>query len=41
MKILITILISLLLLTSCGRKGALEHLPDEKRPKFDNVIFED
>ena len=29
-----------LLLSSCGRKGALEHLKDEKRPNFGNVVDE-
>jgi predicted small lipoprotein YifL len=27
-----------LALNACGRKGPLEHLKDEKRPKFDKVI---
>jgi predicted small lipoprotein YifL len=40
-KLFYFFLISLLTLTSCGKKGALEHLKDEKRPKFDKVIDEE
>ncbi len=35
------LLIFLLTLASCGKKGPLEHLKDEKRPKFDKVIDEE
>lgn len=27
-------------LISCGRKGGLEHVGEDKRPKFDNVADE-
>ena len=38
--ILYLLIISLLTLTSCGRKGPLEHPKDEKRPKFNRVSDE-
>ncbi|OFW94223.1 MAG: hypothetical protein A2887_05700 [Alphaproteobacteria bacterium RIFCSPLOWO2_01_FULL_40_26] len=34
------ILLSLFLLNSCGRKGALEYPGERKQPKFENVIDE-
>ena len=40
-KISWLILLSILALSSCGRKGPLDHLKDEKRPKFDRVIDEE
>lgn len=40
-KFFLVILSLTILASSCGRRGALEHLPDEKRPNFDNVIDED
>ena len=40
-KLFYLLLISFLALTSCGKKGPLEHLKDEKRPKFDKVIDEE
>lgn len=41
MKFSSLILILLLALTSCGRKGPLDHPQDEKRPKFDHVVDEE
>jgi predicted small lipoprotein YifL len=35
------IFLSLLVVTSCGRKGPLSHPKDEQRPKFDKVIDEE
>ena len=34
------VLIALFAFTACGKKGPLEHLKDEKRPKFDKVSDE-
>ena len=34
------VLLSLLATTPCGRKGRLSHMPDEKRPKFNQVVDE-
>ncbi len=39
-KILCLVVISLLTLTACGRKGPLEYPEGQKRPKFDKVIDE-
>lgn len=38
--ILYILIISLLTLSSCGKKGPLEHPADEKRPKFNRVSDE-
>jgi len=40
-RIFLLTFLMLFALNSCGRKGPLEHLPDEKRPKFDKVIDEE
>jgi len=40
-KISWMIFLSILALSSCGRKGPLDHPKDEKRPKFDRVIDEE
>jgi len=40
-KIFWLIFLSSLALTSCGRKGALSHPKDEKRPKFAKVVDEE
>jgi predicted small lipoprotein YifL len=40
-KISLLIFILSLAMTSCGRKGPLDHPQDEKRPKFDRVIDEE
>jgi hypothetical protein len=34
-------LIIFVILSSCGRKGALEPVGEQKRPKFDNVVEEE
>ena len=34
------IFISFFIITSCGKKGALQEPENMKRPKFDNVIAE-
>ena len=40
-KIFWLIFLSSLALISCGRKGALSHPKDEKRPKFTKVVDEE
>lgn len=40
-KNLCIILAIFFVITSCGRKGDLENLPDEKRPNFENVIWKE
>lgn len=39
-KIALLIITSLLLTTSCGKKGNLQNPDNMKRPKFDNIIAE-
>jgi predicted small lipoprotein YifL len=39
-KILCLLLVSILALSACGRKGALEYPEGQKRPKFDKVTDE-
>jgi predicted small lipoprotein YifL len=39
-NIFLQLLLIILILNSCGKKGPLEELPDRKKPKFDNVIDE-
>lgn len=40
-RFVLAISLLILLTTSCGRKGALEYPEGQKRPTFDNVIFEE
>jgi predicted small lipoprotein YifL len=39
-KVFYLIFILLFGVSACGKKGPLESLPDQKRPKFDKVIDE-
>jgi len=39
-NIFFSLIIFTLLLSSCGKKGPLEELPNRQKPKFDNVVDE-
>ncbi len=40
-RVFLLILLSSILLASCGRKGPLTYEGDRKQPKFDKVIDEE